>query len=122
MSLLENSPGFEPVLVFPEETYIDEDGNTMSRPSKTGIPTRARMQVQGQSGTSSRRAEQQKEGYESEKIYTVRFPRSFDASHGPLSAGAEIEWLGKRWAVFGDVNRSNGSRRTWHYWYRIRRR
>ncbi|MGB5794543.1 MAG: hypothetical protein WBH51_01980 [Mycolicibacter algericus] len=119
MSLLDSAN--EDVVVYPEEVTIDADGNTKTRPSKTGIPARARLQVQGQSGTSARRAEQHDTGFESEKVYTVRFPRSFTAEHGILGAQSQIEWNGQRWAVFGDANRYNGSRRTQHVEYVIRR-
>ena len=121
MSLLDRSPGDEPVIVYPEEDYYDKDGNHMVRASATGFPAVARFQVQGQSGTSSRRAEQQDEGFESEKVYTVRFPNWFTTQYGELGAATQIEWRGERWSLFGDVNRSNGSPRTRHDWYRVRR-
>lgn len=108
----------EDVIVYPEEVVTDMDGNVRTRASSVGIPTKARLQVQGQSGTSSRRQEQDNEGFETEKVYTMRLPRSF-----PLVLGAqsEIDWRGQRWAVFGDVNLYTSSRRTAHVVYTIKR-
>jgi len=110
--------GTEDVLVFLEEVVTDIDGNIRTRPSKTGIPTKARIQVQGQSGTSARRSEQDNEGYESEKVYRIRFPRSFPHV---LGAQSQIEWRGQRWAVFGDINYYTSSPRTAHVVYTMKR-
>jgi hypothetical protein len=99
----------------------DEDGNAMTRPSTSGIAAVARFDIQGQSGTSSRRQEQDNEGYESERVYSVRFPRAFDVAHGELGAQSQIEWRGKRWALFGDVQRYIRSHRTTHNVYTIKR-
>lgn len=116
MSLLDL--GNEDIVIYPEVATTDADGNTVTRPSLTGIAAKARLQVQGQSGTSSRRQEQDNEGYESEKVYKMRLPRSFTQI---LGAQSQIEWKGVRWAVFGDVNRYNGSPRTAHVNYTIKR-
>jgi hypothetical protein len=116
MSLLDKAS--EDVLVFLEESVTDRDGNVRTRPSATGIPAKARLQVHGQSGTSARRAEVQDIGYQTEQVYTIRFPRSFPHT---LGAQSQIEWRGKRWSVFGDVSFYNGSRRTAHVEYTIRR-
>lgn len=116
MSLLDKAE--EPVLVYLEEAVTDKDGNTRTRASQTGTPAIARIQVQGQSGTSARRGEQDNEGYETEKVYKIRFPRSFPHIIG---AQSEIEWKGVRWAVFGDVNYYTGSRRTRHQTYSMKR-
>jgi hypothetical protein len=118
MSLLDHGPGYEPCTVFPEELVKDKDGNDLTRPSAEGIPAEARFQIQGQSGTSSRRQEQDNEGFESEKVYKIRFKRSFPYV---LGAQSQIEWNGVRWALFGDVARYNGSRRTRHQTYTIKR-
>lgn len=117
MSLLDSGPGYEPCTVYPEVTVTDADGNTITKASNTGIVTKARFQIQGQSGTSSRRAEQQSEGFESERVYTVRFPRSFQI----LGAQSQIEWNGQRYNIFGDAQRYTSSRRTAHVVYTIRR-
>jgi hypothetical protein len=108
----------EDVVVYPEITDKDADGNTQTKPSDTGIPVKARVQVLGQSGTASRRQEQDNEGYESEKVYTIRFPRSFTQI---LGAQSEIVWKGKRWALFGDANFYTSSPRTAHQTYTIKR-
>lgn len=117
MSLLDRGCS-EDVVVFPEESFADMDGNTRTRAASVGFPMKARLQVQGQSGTSSRRQEQDNEGYESEKVYTIRFPRSFTQE---LGAQSEVEWRGVRWALFGDVNRYTASRSTRHDVYTMKR-
>lgn len=117
MSLLDSSPSFESCTVYPEETTTDADGNTITRASATGVETTGRFQIQGQSGTSSRRAEQQSEGYETERVYTVRFPRGFQI----LGAQSKVEWRGGVFSLFGDAQYYNGSRRTAHVIYTIRR-
>lgn len=109
----------ETVTVYPEVLVTDSDGNPKTKPSDTGIVTTARLQVQGQSGTSSRRQEQDNEGFESEKVYNLRLHPSWP--HGPLGNQAQIEWLGVRWAIFGAENRYNGSARTRHLDYTIKR-
>ncbi|MDA4086006.1 hypothetical protein MHAS_01156 [Mycolicibacterium hassiacum DSM 44199] len=103
MSLLDTGARYQPCIVYPEEMVIDGDGNKRTRPSKTGIPAIARFQVANQSGTSARRAEQDNEGFETEKVYRMRFPRSFTKEHGILGAQSVIEWRGQRWALFGDA-------------------
>lgn len=115
MSLLDYST--EDVMVFPEVQDVDADGNIRTRPSATGTLARCRLQVQGQSGTSARRAEQDNEGYATEKVYTMRFPRGYPV----LGAQSQIEWRGARWALFGDVNIYNSSPRTAHHTYTIKR-
>lgn len=103
MSLLDTGARYTPVLVYPEVQTVDEDGNIFTKPSTTPIEAIARLQVQNQSGTSARRAEQDNEGFESEKVYRMRFPRSFTKEHGILGAQSQIVWRGERWAVFGDA-------------------
>lgn len=115
MSLLDR--GTEDVIVYPEEVVTDMDGNIRTRPSSTGIPARARMQPLGQSGTSSRRQEQDNEGFESERVYNIRFPRGFPI----LGAQSQIEWRGVRWALFGTEVVYNNSPRTAHVTYTIKR-
>lgn len=127
MSLLDRGECFEQCTVYLEVSTTDSDGNTVTRASATGIAAVASFQIQGQSGTSSRRAEQADEGYESERVYTVRFPNWFTAQHGELGAQSVIEWRtdsrGRpaRWSLFGDVQRYGSSRRTKHVVYTIRR-
>jgi hypothetical protein len=103
MSLLDTGARYEPVEVYREEMAVDADGNKFTRPSTTPIQAIARFQVQNQSGTSARRAEQDNEGFESEKVYHLRFPRSFTKQYGILGAQSQIVWRGQRWALFGDA-------------------
>ena len=117
MSLLDRGCT-EDVIVFAEEVVEDMDGNIRTRPSPFPIHVKARLQPQGQSGTSSRRQEQDNEGFESERVYTIRFPRSFTTILGSQS---QVEWLGVRWALFGNVNRYTSSSRTRHDTYTIKR-
>ena len=109
MSLLDTGARYEPITVYPEEMKVDQDGNKFTGPSTTPIQAIARLQIQGQSGTSARRAEQDNEGFSTEKVYRMRFPRSFTKQHGILGAQSQIEWQGQRWALFGDANVYNGS-------------
>jgi hypothetical protein len=118
MSLLYSYRGFEPCTVYPEVTRTDTDGNTITEASTTGTATVARFQIQGQSGTSSRRAEQQDEGFDTERVYTVRFPRG---QFENLGSQSEVEWDGLRWGIFGDRQRYNSSPRTSHVIYTLRR-
>lgn len=119
MTLLDRA-GREQILVFPEESYVDSDGNLMLRPSEVGIPATATIHPLPQSGTSARRVEQDNEGYESEQVYSLRFPRS-SPFHSGMGMVSQIEWHGQRWSVFGHSLNYNGSRRTWHSDYRIQR-
>ncbi|AHJ88678.1 head-to-tail stopper [Mycobacterium phage RhynO] len=119
MSLLDRCP--EDVIVYPQIVTQDSDGNTKTKPSETGIPTKARIQVLGQSGTSSRRQEQDNEGFESERVYTIHFTRKFDREHGVIGMQSQIEWKGVRWALFGEPAYYTGSRRTEHIGYTMKR-
>jgi hypothetical protein len=101
MSLLDR--GRETVILYPEEVVTDADGNVKTRPSATGI---------------TRRKEQDNEGFETDQIYRVRLPRSFQ---GTVGAQAKLVWRGQEWSVFGDPVRYSGSARTAHYDFSIRR-
>lgn len=116
MSLLDSTN--VDVLVFLEEVVTDSDGNTITKPSKDGIETRARIWPLAQSGTSARRAETNDGGFGTEQVYGLRFPRSWPHILGAQSA---VEIDGKRWSVFGDPIRHNGSARTRHIHYTLRR-
>ncbi|ASW31277.1 hypothetical protein J8669_09130 [Mycobacterium tuberculosis] len=119
MSLLDRCN--QDVIVYPQEVTTDADGNTRTRPAAEGIPTKARIQVLGQSGTSSRRQEQDNEGFESERVYQIHFTRKFDRENGPLGMQSQIEWMGVRWALFGEPAYYTGSRRTEHIGYTMKR-
>lgn len=118
MSLLDK--GRETVVVFPEETYTDPDGNLLRRPQATGITVvNAVVQLLAQSGTSQRRAEQDNEGQETEEMYRLRLPRSYI---GPvIGAHGRVVWRNLSWAVIGKERRYNSSSRTAHIDYLIRR-
>lgn len=116
MSLLDR--GNETVTVYQEEVVTSRDGNPQTRPGSTGITTRATIQLRAQSGTSARRAEQDNEGFETEAVYRIRFPRSFGMI---LGSQAQIEWNGVRYAVIGDAQYFNGNKRTRHWDYTMRR-
>lgn len=104
--------------MFPEMEYTDEDGNILTGPSSIGITTRATIQLAAQSGTSARRADLAQEGFETEKMFRMRLPRSFTQI---LGAQSQVEWKGKRYVVFGDHDYYNGSNRTAHVEYLLRR-
>lgn len=106
------------VVVYPDETYTDEDGNLITRPSPVGIPTPATIRLAMQSGTSSRLAEQQDLGDFTEEVYTMRLPRDFPHE---LGTRAIIEWRGGKWSVFGKPRWFGGSRRTARIEYVIKR-
>ncbi|SDZ12053.1 hypothetical protein SAMN05216215_104742 [Saccharopolyspora shandongensis] len=105
------------VTVHPEETWEDEDGNIMTRPSPVGIETPAMVQLAAQSGTSSRNAENFDMGYNTEEIYRLRLPKDFQEL-GPSSV---IEWEGRRHNIFGRPQRFQGSKRTTRIEYLMRR-
>ncbi|AHG23802.1 head closure Hc1 [Mycobacterium phage EagleEye] len=109
MGLLDTGARYQPVVVYPEEMVVDRDGNKFTRPSDQGINAIARFQVANQTGTSARRAEQDNEGFTTEKVYRMRFPRSFTKEHGILGAQTQIEWKGQRWALFGDATEYDSS-------------
>lgn len=117
MSLLDK--GRETIVLYNEETYTDPDGNPSRRASTTGVTVyNCVVQPAAQSGTSQRREEQDNEGFESEETYRLRPPRSFTTRIGML---AKIEWNGDTWGVVGKGKRYNGSDRTAHNDYTIRR-
>lgn len=117
MSLLDR--GRETVTLYNEETYTDADGNPSRRASSTPIViTNCVVQPAAQSGTSQRREEQDNEGFESEETYRLRPPRSFTTLIG---AQAKIVWRGLSWSIVGKGRKYNGSDRTAHQDYTIRR-
>jgi hypothetical protein len=108
----------EDIVIYHEVTSVDSDGNTMTRASSVGVPAQATIQATGSSGTAGRRAEQDNEGFESEANYRLRLKKDYPAI---LGAQAKIEWRGEIWSIVGDAKRYNGSRRTSHVDYMIRR-
>jgi hypothetical protein len=117
VSLLDK--GRETVVVYNEEEYVDPDGNPSRRASTTPTTiSNCVVQLLAQSGTSARRTEDNNEGFDSEQVYRLRPPRSFTAIIG---MHARVVWNGVEWAVFGKARRYNGSNRTAHIDYIIRR-
>lgn len=117
MSLLDR--GRETVILYNEEAYVDADGNPSRRASSTPITiNNCVVQLLAQSGTSARRTEDNNEGFDSEQVYRLRPPRSFTTIIGML---AKVEWRGQTWSVFGKARRYNGSNRTAHIDYLIRK-
>lgn len=117
MSLLDR--GNQSIVLYPEEAVVDGDGNIRTRASKTGIPIRVWLQPQGQSGTAARRAEQDSEGYESEKVLRMRLRRQDRGLQ--IGAQSAVEFNGQRWSVFGDEWVYQGSERTKHRVFNLRR-
>lgn len=105
------------VTVYPEVEWTDSDGNLMTGPAETGYELKVMIQPQSMSGTSSRRAEQDNEGFETEANYRMRPVRG----SAPINAQARIDWNGEYWAINGDRTLYNGSYRTRHLDYTIRR-
>lgn len=117
MSLLDR--GNAVVDLYPEVAVTDRDGNIRTCASDVSFPLEVWLQPQGQSGTAARRAEQDNEGYESEKVVRMRMLRK---NHGIIiGAQAKIGWNGQMWSVFGDVSLTMGSPRTAHHVYLLRR-
>lgn len=119
MSLLDKA--HQDIIVFPQESFQDDLGNVLFRPSATGYAAKAEIQPARQSGTSARRAEQDNEGYETEENYRLRFSRAHDRTHPALGQGSQVEWKGERWSVVGEPTFYMGGRRTAHIDYQIRR-
>lgn len=107
------------VEIFHEEMVLDRDGNKRTRASSVGIPTKVWIAPLNQSGTAARRAEQDKEGYETEKVVKMRLRRRDD--HQIIGAQAKVRWNDQMWSVFGDPAIYNGSSRTRHLTYTLRR-
>lgn len=118
MSLL--TRGRETVIVHHGEQYVSPDGNIMYRASTTDVETisNCAVQVQAQSGTSARRAEQDEEGYDTEDIYRFRPPQWYTRE---INFASRIEWRGLLWSVIGNAKLYNGSDVTQHTDYTLRR-
>lgn len=118
MSLLDRV-GRETILAFPTMVVQDADGNDVLVAQPEGIECTAVIQPAVQSGTSARRAEQDDEGYATEENYRLRF--SPMSTHIDLGIAGEVEWNNERWHVVGFPTFYNGSRKTNHVDYMIRR-
>lgn len=101
MSLLHR--GTDQVTVFAEVTKTDSDGNKITTPGTAGVVCRA--VVQPLSSTEDDRGTTSK--------YRLRLVGYSDL----LGAHSAVEWNGKRYAIDGDPQIYNGSRRTAHVDY-----
>lgn len=117
MSLLDRSNAT--VLLYPEEVVTSRDGNTFTRAAKEPIEIDVWIAPVGQSGTAARRAEQDNEGFETEKVLRMRVLRR--NHHGIIGAQSKIEWEGRKYSIFGDATVYMGSPRTAHVDYTLRR-
>lgn len=107
------------VVLYPEETIEDVDGNIRTRASKTPIPLKVWLSILNQSGTAARRAEQDNEGFETEQVLRMRLRRQ--DSHIQIGAQSKVVWEGNTWSVFGDRIPYMGSPRTKHFTHTLRR-
>lgn len=105
--------------LYPEIVVTDMDGNVRTTQSDEPIRIRVWLSVMNQSGTASRRAEQDNEGFETEKVLRMR-PCRQDQDI-PIEAQSQIVWNGDRYSVFGDVSLYMGGPRTAHKVYTLRR-
>lgn len=108
MSLLNR--GNTTVTVYPEQAVKTRDGNTLLKPSEVG--TEVAAVVQPLTSTES-----QDIGDRTDQRYRMRLV----GYAGVLGAASEVEWDGKRWTLDGDARVFNGSPRTRHVEYVIRR-
>lgn len=106
----------ESVLVYLETWNVDTDGNTITKPSVTGIEIRAWISPISYRGGGF--PESLDGGFISSTRYGLRFPRSFTEV---LGAQSQVEWNGNRYSVVGDPVVNNGSPRTRHVHYTIER-
>lgn len=107
------------MILYLEEAVADADGNVRTRASSDGIPLKVWVAPVGQSGTAARRAEQDNEGYETERVLRMRLLRKDSG----LDIGAQSKILldGEMWSVFGDVTHYRANRRTAHKDFTLRR-
>lgn len=107
------------VLVYLEEAVEDRDGNVRTRASDTPTPLKVWIAPLSQSGTSARRAEQDNEGYETEKQVRMRLLRKDMGLK--IGAQSKVVLDGQLWSVFGDRTVYRASGRTGHHDYLLRR-
>lgn len=93
MSLLDD--GTEQVIVYPEVTVTDPDGNTIVRPADTGVPCRASVQPVSADELLAL-------GQSTRTRYRLRLA---NGSRVELGAHAAVEWRGHRWGIEGDPKR-----------------
>ena len=108
MSLLRK--GTESVVVYPETTVTDSDGNKLTRPGSVGLVVKASVQP-------LKSTENDDGGSNTESRYRLRLAGVWPTGGGILGAGAQVEWRGKRYSIDGDAQLHTGSRRTAHAVY-----
>ncbi len=113
MSLLDG--GRETVTIFPMVDTVDPDGNTVRKPSATGVSVLASVQPI----TTSPSAEIAVAGQQTVTMYRVRCNRNELVPVGPW---ARVHWRGRDWDVFGEAARYTGSAATAHVSFRIQSR
>lgn len=124
VSLLDSGAVYQDVTVYPQVLVTDIDGNPRTKPSASGTAAKARFQPLMQSGTSARLQESDDKGFETQEVYSMRFPRGVFANLGPQS---QIEWgldaqgNPQRWSVYGFPSRRNNSTATAHVTYQVKR-
>lgn len=119
MSLLDRCN--EWVLIYPEVSFEDTDGNTITTAGDTPFQARASIQLSAASGTSARRSESSIEGFETEQTMSLRFPRGFRCAYGYLGAQSKIVWRNQTWSIVGDFGYHNSSTTTRRDTYTMRR-
>jgi hypothetical protein len=107
--------GTEVVTVFPAEPHTDRNGNIVTRPSAVGVVARAVVQPIPSIVPSE---EESPVGFLTTSKYRLRLV----GYSGLLGAQSQIEWQGRRYAIYGQPMQFNGSRRTAHVDYVIVRR
>lgn len=117
MSLLTNTN--QTITVYRQIETTDADGNPFIKPSPDGLTMNVMIQPMPQSGTSARRAEQDNEGFETEQLYRMRLRRGDEDI--VLGIRTIIDWNGETWHVAGNPIEYNGSSRTKHVDYTIKR-
>lgn len=117
MSLLDGGANYEECTLYPEELVTDIDGNPRTRPSTTGVQVLGRFQPITFNSAGSKVQESEQVGFQTQMIYSVRFPRGTQS----IGAQAELVWRGERFSIIGDANIYNSSPRTAHDIYFIER-
>lgn len=105
MSLLRR--GTETVVIFPEITTTDADGNQITKPSAVGSVSRAVIQPMSVGDVDGA-------GFSTVERLRMRLT---DWAGLEIGAQAQVEWEGRRYAVEGEPRRYRGSARTAHVEY-----
>lgn len=118
MSLLDdNGALYQDITIYPQISWTDDDGNTATGPSPTGIPGKARFFGISFLGTGSKAQESQQVGFQTVKVLQMRMPRGAPI----LGAQAQIEWNGDLYNISGDPTNSCLSEKTAHVEYFLER-